>query len=243
MSDIREDLKAFVDHELPPARTDEVAHAIQGDPALQREVVEIETLSKEIRAIAPAYRPVGIEDTLARIGAKPRSGRSALPRLAWAGLAVTAVLTGFLVQRGGQNADSGASVLVRGEEGRVTFDKSVARDPEFRETGGLDEAPIESAPMAKEPGTDLEPSRPKNETPAGVMPSGEPSVGAASADDAKPMPTEATPNRRQDEKSKSVGPPQAVTPADAGSVAGGQAPSPAAAAESGPRDQPVVRSA
>lgn len=73
MSDIREDLKAFVDGELGPARASEVEAALESNPELKREVEFLRALSAEIRHIASDAEVKGAQDALARVKGRRRS--------------------------------------------------------------------------------------------------------------------------------------------------------------------------
>jgi len=61
---IREDLKAFVDGELSPARAEEVRLAVAQDPALQQEVQFMKLLSENIREEAAEPEVVGVDKVL-----------------------------------------------------------------------------------------------------------------------------------------------------------------------------------
>ncbi|MEZ0326682.1 MAG: anti-sigma factor [Fimbriimonas sp.] len=75
----REDLKAFVDGELSPARTEEMRRAISDDPALAAEADELRSLSVAFKAI-PQPEPHGLDQTLRALRlAEPK----AVPRRAW----------------------------------------------------------------------------------------------------------------------------------------------------------------
>jgi hypothetical protein len=72
---IRDDLKAFVDGELTPSREAEIRQAIENDPALQAEVVELRQMSRALRAFAVAPEPVGMESTLLALAQHERRTR------------------------------------------------------------------------------------------------------------------------------------------------------------------------
>ncbi|MBN9503969.1 MAG: hypothetical protein BGO01_03050 [Armatimonadetes bacterium 55-13] len=93
---IREDLKAFVDNELPEERRIEVLKAIESDPALQAEVIEIRQVSRLVREEAWQPLPTGLESTLQALS----KGRRKLPWFAspmvgW-GLATVVFIAFFL---------------------------------------------------------------------------------------------------------------------------------------------------
>src|SRR5262245_35054811 len=67
MKDIREDLKAYIDGELPEARAQEVEAAIASDPALQQEVHFMRMLGFEIKKAAAAAPVQGAAETISKI--------------------------------------------------------------------------------------------------------------------------------------------------------------------------------
>jgi hypothetical protein len=64
---IRDDLKAYIDGELPPERMEEIRTAAQNDPELQEEISFMVTLGEEIKSVSQEPEVVGLEATLARI--------------------------------------------------------------------------------------------------------------------------------------------------------------------------------
>jgi hypothetical protein len=96
MSSIREDLKAFVDGELPEARMREIEAAIASDPALRQEVEYMRVLGLEIKRAAAEPDVLGKEKALERVR-RPKlpwwNPMSATGRLAYAG-ALFVVLAG-----------------------------------------------------------------------------------------------------------------------------------------------------
>jgi len=110
----REDLKAFLDNELPPVRMDEVRAAVETDPELAHELEELRQLSVSIRAAAFNPVPVGLESTLAAVGKK----RNDLVRLRMGlgiGIAVTACVCAVAmvaVLKGSSSADDVGAVAM-----------------------------------------------------------------------------------------------------------------------------------
>lgn len=92
MNDIREDLKAYIDGELPEARAREVEAAIASDPALQQEVHFMRMLGFEIKKATHEAPIKGAAETIAKIR-KPKSGLLRLPLIpvAFTALAVMGV--------------------------------------------------------------------------------------------------------------------------------------------------------
>lgn len=72
MKDVREDLKAYIDGELPEARAQEVEAAIASDPALQQEVHFMRMLGFEIKRAASEAPVQGAAATIAKLR-KPRA--------------------------------------------------------------------------------------------------------------------------------------------------------------------------
>lgn len=65
---VRDDLKAYLDGELPPLRMAEIRDAINKDPALAREVEQLRALAASLQALASRPVMTGLEDTLAALG-------------------------------------------------------------------------------------------------------------------------------------------------------------------------------
>lgn len=70
MSDIREDLKAWIDGELSVARAEEVRQAVESDPELQQEVEYMKLLGLEIRRAAIEPAVAGRAETIGRLSAE-----------------------------------------------------------------------------------------------------------------------------------------------------------------------------
>lgn len=92
MSDVREDLKAYVDGELSASRMREVEAAIAGDPALRTEVDYLRQLSFEITQVAREVDIRGASETLARLR-KPRRNVFLTPVLSAIGCLVVVAIT------------------------------------------------------------------------------------------------------------------------------------------------------
>lgn len=78
MNNIREDLKAYIDGELPEARAQEVEAAIASDPALQQEVHFMRMLGFEIKKVASEAPVRGADATINKLR-KPAFSFSRLP--------------------------------------------------------------------------------------------------------------------------------------------------------------------
>ena len=90
---LHDDLKAYLDGELDSVRADEVKTALDRDPSLRREFVELTALSREIREQAPVITPYGLEQTLSALGRQSRSQQLRVAYWLWTGgFAVASVL-------------------------------------------------------------------------------------------------------------------------------------------------------
>ncbi|GEM_PF-6305573 len=88
---MNEDLKAYVDGELPPDAAERLRAALDADPALCAEADALRTLATALRRL-PEPEPVGQAATLAALGRRPVAlWRSWLPALAACGLLMVVV--------------------------------------------------------------------------------------------------------------------------------------------------------
>ncbi len=92
MSELREDLKAYVDGELSPSRVREIEAAIAADPNLRAEVAYLRQLSFEITQVARDVDIRGATETLARLR-KPRRNVFLTPVLSAIGCLVVIAVT------------------------------------------------------------------------------------------------------------------------------------------------------
>jgi hypothetical protein len=93
---LHEDLKAYVDRELPPDRMAEIEAAIQADPVLRAEVDEIRGLSHAVRALGTTPDPVGLERTLRALQRRPWWSPAGMQgRLAWGAAAAVLIVVAF----------------------------------------------------------------------------------------------------------------------------------------------------
>lgn len=67
MNDVRDELKAYLDGELPEGRAAEIAKAIEADPLLQQEAQMLRDIGEGIREIAAAPPAMGFERTLTAV--------------------------------------------------------------------------------------------------------------------------------------------------------------------------------
>ena len=89
---LHEDLKAYLDGELDSIRTEEVRSALERDPALRRELAEIQSLQSDLKHHIAEIQPHGLEKTLAALDKAPKPSLQWRYRFAWAsGLAVAAI--------------------------------------------------------------------------------------------------------------------------------------------------------
>lgn len=139
---IREDLKAWIDGELPPERAEEVRAAVDSDPALQQEIQFMKMLSSEISGAAAQAEVKGAEKVLEKVKGRRRFN----PMLVWP---VTAVLAIIVVggaldlskrRDGGAPAGVGggfdADVAASSEPARGGVSLGFETKPEEKATGG-----------------------------------------------------------------------------------------------------------
>lgn len=88
-----DDLKAYLDGELPAEQMAEMREAIEGDPMLAHEAKELESISLTLRHAAAQPQAVGLEETLRALGrAEPKERRAW-----WPWLVPVAAMAGALV--------------------------------------------------------------------------------------------------------------------------------------------------
>lgn len=114
MTDVREDLKAYVDGELSPSRIREVEAAIAADPSLRAEVDYLRRLSFEITQVARDVDIRGASETLARLR-RPRRNVFLAPILGAIGCLAVIAVTYPLWQTPFATAKS--SVVIQGDKG------------------------------------------------------------------------------------------------------------------------------
>lgn len=95
-ADIREDIKAYLDGELPESRAQEVREAIRANPELASEAKSFEMISASLRAMQRGPMPTGGEVAIAR--ARRRSS-SFLRRLGFAAAAASLLLVVVFANR------------------------------------------------------------------------------------------------------------------------------------------------
>lgn len=147
MSDVREDLKAYVDGELSASRMREVEAAIAGDPALRTEVDYLRQLSFEITQVAREVDIRGASETLARLR-KPRRNVFLTPVLSAIGCLVVVAITYPLWQEPFSTAKS--SVVIQSDKGANLASapqaKSMDASPHPAETyRGVQESALEQS--------------------------------------------------------------------------------------------------
>jgi len=146
---VRENLKAYLDRELPEDQAAAVRQALEQDPSLRQELEEMRMLGLEIRRAATEPEPVGMEQTIGRIAA-PRRPWARRPLLALSGIAALAVLVSMVSVL---NRARGDSPMAESSAGADVAMKSVTGfqlgipDSESR-AAGADVAMKSVAPMA-----------------------------------------------------------------------------------------------
>ena len=92
MNDVRDELKAYLDGELPEGRAAEIAKAIEADPLLQQEAQMLRDIGEGIREIAAAPPAMGFERALSAVTRRRRPWFTRWPALvAAASIAVVAI--------------------------------------------------------------------------------------------------------------------------------------------------------
>ena len=119
---VRENLKAYLDRELPEGQAAAVRQALEQDPSLRQELEEMRMLGLEIRRAATEPEPVGMEQTIGRIAA-PRRPWVRRPLLALSGIAALAVLVSMVSVL---NRARGDSPMAESAAGADVAMKSVA---------------------------------------------------------------------------------------------------------------------
>lgn len=92
---IREDLKAYLDGELPAARMEEVRAALESDPELRSEAEFMGRLGSAIREMSAEPEIVGMEKVLGAVSGRRK--QLAWPRLNWAVVGAAACVLVVLV--------------------------------------------------------------------------------------------------------------------------------------------------
>jgi len=161
---VRDDLKAFLDNELPPARMEEVKAAVESDSSLRAELECLKSIAESIRAYAAEPEVVGMEATLQRI----QRPIPAFWEPFYRSPIVTTALAMFVI------------VLVSSilfpvfAQSKSSAKNAASRPPMVAASKGLDKAPDwaraqESAPFYGVPGQRKE-SRTGNEAAGAAMP-------------------------------------------------------------------------
>lgn len=120
----RDDLKAFLDGELPPEQMAEMREAIDRDPMLAQEAKEIEAISASLRLGAAQPSAAGLEATLAALSRNAPKER----RPWWPWLVPVAAMAGALVFVVGPTV-RGAKTEAMSLDGVVAYERSAAKSP------------------------------------------------------------------------------------------------------------------
>jgi hypothetical protein len=68
--DVREEIKAYLDGELPAPEADRVREAIERDPEMSKLAAEFQAVGEALSGMKRDYEPVGLEETLAALDAE-----------------------------------------------------------------------------------------------------------------------------------------------------------------------------
>jgi len=151
--DIRDDLKAYLDGELSPARADEVRQAVEANPELQQEMLMFSKITSSFKAVQPAPTAAAgaKEEVLKKVASKPKLKWFGLPRpiivVAACALGVLAfgpMLKGSAMLKNASTSEAAATLPAAGE---VSTDAAKTEMP----SGGFsaDKAASPSADMKK----------------------------------------------------------------------------------------------
>lgn len=164
---LRDDLKAYVDGELPPMRMAEIRDAIERDPELAAEVRELEAIGRTLRAEAWQPTAAGLDETLRSLQRK----RSA-PRWPWLAIPLTAGLALFMFNRPMPTQESPSMVVAVNQpsEARSSVAESFSVPKASEATAAAQSAPLENtARSAAKRAVDADfKRRPVDQGPAGV---------------------------------------------------------------------------
>lgn len=121
---LRQDLKAFLDGELSPARTDEVRKALESDPLLAEEARLLKEIGTAVRQQAWQPAPVGLEATLAKLSGSKVSRRNGLWWFALPASLATGLFVLVLLRPGGDGAEM--AVSMNQESAKISADASAS---------------------------------------------------------------------------------------------------------------------
>lgn len=109
MMDVRENLKAFLDGQLPPEQARQVQESLSRDAALQREFDEMRRISSTLREGVVAAPVAGMDKTLTALAARPVSSQRRLMRFLPAAAVAAACVGVFLILGRGASESNGFS--------------------------------------------------------------------------------------------------------------------------------------
>lgn len=136
MSELREDLKAYVDGELSPERTKEIEQALAADPSLLEEVEWMKAIGQHLRALRADPTPAGAETALARLRKRPLWRHPALAGVGLAAVFVAILFPVFSQSRGAAGLSMGT------QTGAAVADAAKAEFARERGPGGAAQEPV-----------------------------------------------------------------------------------------------------
>lgn len=130
---IRDDLKAYLDGELPMGRTIEVRKALERDPELRREAAELRALSQSLVANAAEIVPQGAERTLAALATSRKShSRSAYRWVLGGSVALAAVVIGWTLLPRSREYDAAGGTVVASSVATKSMQRSVMKSDQTK---------------------------------------------------------------------------------------------------------------
>lgn len=150
MSELREDLKAYVDGELSPERTKEIEQALAADPSLLEEVEWMKAIGQHLRALRADPTPAGAETALARLRKRPLWRHPALAGVGLAAVFVAILFPVFSQSRGA----AGLSMAAQTDASSPVASKGAPATEEYARAGGSDGAAKAPVPTESNVRTD-----------------------------------------------------------------------------------------
>ena len=174
---MRDDLKAYLDGELDPARMSEIETALKHSPELQREADELRALSVAISQAAQQLEPMGLENTLKALQGRPKPVRLNWGRVVCiGGLAGACVLAISVIRPMMSSSDSADSSASADTMAANSFQADAKSQPEVMAKSAAPAAPQQRVALnSKAPAT----TPPINQSPS-------PTIGSVSSEPTPP---------------------------------------------------------
>ena len=162
MNDVRDELKAYLDGELPEGRAAEIAKAIEADPLLQQEAQMLRAIGEGIREIAAAPPAMGFERTMMAVTRHRRPWFTRWPGYVAVGSLVVFASASILFPTFSQSKEAAledalfaSSTGVSGKDGVPQMPSANAGEPEFAakskmERGGRTDGVVDLVPFDRD---------------------------------------------------------------------------------------------